>query len=349
MNKKTFSMKWISSGILSEVLPAVLPVIILTSGVFLISCSSSNGGTTTGNPLVADTSPSGAVAGALGGAMSNTSSGGSVTLDLMPRNYSSSIATQDDVSTMSLTCPTYASTNAYCADSSSSMWLTYDSCKFSGSSVIWDGFQSLTMSTGTAACGTFPNPGANGVLYRQYVSASGSTTPSTMVLQNSVGDVYIDNHTADLSNFNSDSLATIKNSGYGVAVTYNSGGTRSSVTMGQRVLLTGSYDHTIYGTFSVSETTASTTRTLSGSISVYHNLLKVIGTSTFSGLVHDNTCCLPISGTITTAFSQGSVSPTIAGALMVGKSEVLTLTGCGTGTLVEYDGTTKDVSLNKCF
>lgn len=320
--------------------------IFLCAGILLlqVACSpSGNGGTTTGNPLVDDTSATGAVAGAIGGALSGSASGGSSSLKLM------SSAT---VSTMAGTCPTFATTGTGCAVSGGTMWLTYSGCKFSGSTASFTGVQALIMSAGTAACGTFPHPGVNSTLKRQYVTASGSTTPSSLLRQSAAGTyLAIDNHTTNLSNFDSATLATIVNGGYGVSVSFNGSGARDQITFGHRINVTGDFDQTVYGTLNITESSSSaTSRSVSGSVTVYHNGLQVIGTSVLSNLVHSNTCCLPTSGTITTTFSAGAnVSPTTLGSLYVGKSESLAFTGCGTGTLTKYDGSVVSVSLNRCF
>ncbi|MBS1970999.1 MAG: hypothetical protein JSU04_11865 [Bdellovibrionales bacterium] len=310
-----------------------------------VACSSSgSGGTTTGNPLVEDTSASGAVAGAIGGALSSSASGGASEMKVM--------STAATVSPLGGVCPTFATTGTGCATSGGTMWLNYSSCKFSGSTASFTGTQALIMSSGTASCGTFPHPGVNSTLKRQYVTASGSTTPSSLVRQSAAGTyLAIDNHTTNLSNFDSATLATIVNGGYGVSVSFNSVGARDQITFGHRVNVVGDFDQTVYGTLNITESSSgATSRSVSGTVTVYHNGLQVIGTSTLSGLVHSNTCCLPVSGSITTTFLAGTnVSPTALGSLYVGKTETLAFTACGEGRLTKYDGSIVNVSLNRCF
>ncbi len=319
-------------------------VLIFAGLLVLVACTQSgSGGTTTGNPLVEDTSASGAVAGAIGGALSGSAAGGASEMKLTGAA---------DLSAMGGVCPTFATAGADCAASGGTMWLSYNSCKFPGSTASFTGVQALVMSSGAAACGTFPHPGVNSTLRRQYVTSSGSTTPSSLVRQSAAGTyLAIDNHTVNLSNFDSAVLATIVNGGYGVSVSFNSLGARDQITFGHRVNVMGDFDQTVYGTLNVSEGSSnSASRSVSGSVTVYHNGLQVIGTSTVSSLVHNNTCCLPVSGTITTVFSGGAnVSPTALGSLYVGKSESLAFTGCGTGLLTKYDGSVVRVSLNRCF
>jgi hypothetical protein len=231
------------------------------------------------------------------------------------------------------------------------MWLDYDSCNFTKSGTTWSGTQAIIMSSGAAACGTFPNPGANGNLIRQFVHGPGVTTPWAAAITSRYSTVgFIDDKTANLSNFNGDTLATIVNGGYGDKTEFGASGERTGLTIAHRIYIVGSYDHSLYGSLSISETAGAATRTISGTIDVYHNKLKVIGQSTFNNVVHSDTCCLPISGSITTLFNQGTAPPDSAlGQAAVGKSETLTFTGCGTADLTSYDGSTRSVALSRCY
>jgi hypothetical protein len=334
-------------------LDKILSLTVLLSALAQAGCG---GGTGTGNPDVTeDTSTSGAVAGAAGNALSNSGSGGTLalldfkaketfwaktrsTLDFLPEAFASG------------SCPTYTSSNGggCYSNGSRTMWLSYGDCNFNGSAADWHGTQALTMSAGTATCGTFPNPGANQTLSRQLVAAAGSTTPLIATVKSVYGTVgVIDDATANLKNFNNDTIAPFLNGGYGSQVTFDSAGRRTSLHLSYRVASALIFDQTFNGTLGVTESAG--TRVISGSIQVYHNGLQVIGVSTFNGVVHTDGCCFPTSGTITTQFSAGTVAPTALGSLAVGKSETLTLTGCGTGTLQSYDGTTTDVALTRCY
>ncbi len=323
------------------------------------ACSpAKSGGTTTGNPATEDTSSSGAALAAVGGALSGSSSGGLVAQSKVatqiPLSLSSSVQAQAGQ------CPTYlTTTGSGCAVSGSTMWLSYVACQFPNSPLTFTGTQSLIMSSGTAACGTFPNPGANGTLYRQYVSASGGTsatggtTAASLIERNSFGtSAIVDNRTTNLSNFDLITIPTLVNGGYGAKIDFDGTGARSAITIAHRVYTAGfgGFDHTIRGSLTISETAGASTRSVSGSLTVYYNNAQVIGTTTFTSLVHKDICCLPVSGTVTTAFSAGAnTAPTTAGALIVGKSETLTITGCGTGTLLRYDGSTENVALTRCY
>lgn len=329
------------------------PLILVLSIVFLAGCKNGNGGTTGGNPYTEDTSASGAVAQAIGGALSYSSSSG---LQAMYKPQSRMVA-KNSLLDFSLwpkawaaaICPTFLSTGSSCAAAGSTMVLDYDYCQFASSQVVFKGKQALKMSTGSAQCGQFPNPGASQSLYRQFVSNNLATAPSVMYMTSGYGTLAaVDHVTADLSNFDNQTISTIINSGYGMKVDFNASGLRSAITLKERVVVVSSYDHTIDASLSISEGTGS--RSVSGTVKVYLNHVKVVGTSTLSGIVHTDQCCVPTSGTITTAFAAGAnVAPTAIGALIAGHSESLTFTGCGTATHTAYDGTVTQVSLSRCF
>jgi hypothetical protein len=338
--------------------------------LFAIACfawlATGCGGTSTGNPesstAVEDTSASGAVAGAVGGALSNSESSG--TLAFIQRTpetrfsrawkYMGDAFLPDALAANS--CPTFRTAQGDgCSASGLAMWLTYGSCEFSGSKATWLGTQSLTVSSGSTdpSCGTFPSPAASGDLILQYVSGSGSTTPSSAYVTSAYGTVgTVDDHTSNLGNFDSATIATISNSGYGSQVDFNSSGLRSSLTVAHRISSPLLFDESVTGTVTISESAGATQRTISGgSITVYHNLLQVIGTSSFTNVIHKDGCCFPVSGSIQTTFSASTTGhdPTSLGEYAVGRTETLTFTGCGTGTLQSYDGTTQSVVLTRCF
>jgi hypothetical protein len=304
-----------------------------------------------------DNSASGAVASAIGGALSGTSGNGTQAFfhSGAKPSFTSRLAkaTFDFVpdALAATSCPTFltASGNG-CTASASSLWLTYASCSFGGSA-SWSGTQALIMSGGSAACGTFPNPGASGTLTRQFVTASGGYTPGSATVTTARGiSVHLDHATANLGNFDGASIATIANGGYGVQVAFNGSGARSSITLDQRVYVSAIYDHSVSGQATVTESAGASSRTISGSLKVYHNLMRVIGTSTLTNVTHSDNCCYPTGGTITTAFSAGSnVQPSLLGSKVVGKSETLTFTGCGTATLAGADGSSADVTLAHCL
>ncbi|MBS1971001.1 MAG: hypothetical protein JSU04_11875 [Bdellovibrionales bacterium] len=304
----------------------------------------------------ADESASGAAASAVGGALSGTSANGSLAIYKMREQdpvhgfwMMVAKAVEPAQAMASSLCPTFATTGTGCSASGSSMWLTYSGCTFQGYAT-WTGVQKITKSSGAATCGSFPTPPASGTLYRQFVSASGSNTPGSVTVIADNWSGVIDNTSSNLSNFDGQTINTIQNGGYGAAVSFNSSGARTGITLGHRTYVTGVFDHSVTGSLSVTEGNGASSRTVSGQVTVYHNRVRVVGTSTFSNVVHEDVCCLPVSGTITTSFAAGSnVSPTVLGSALVGKTETLTFTGCGTATYTSTTGAVSNVSLHRCF
>ncbi len=304
----------------------------------------------------ADESASGAAASAVGGALSGTSSSGSLAIYKMREQdpvhgfwMTMAKVMEPQPAMASSLCPTFATTGAGCAASGGSMWLTYSGCTFQGYA-SWTGVQKITKSSGAAVCGSFPSAPASGTLYRQFVSTSGSNTPGSVSLVADNWSGVIDNSSSNLSNFDGQGIGTIQNGGYGAAVSFNASGVRTGVTLAHRVYVTGVFDHSVSGNLAITEGNGASSRTISGQVTVYHNRARVVGTSTFSNVVHEDVCCLPVSGTITTTFAAGSnVSPTALGSLLVGKTESLTFTGCGTATYTSSSGVASDVTLHRCF
>ena len=320
--------------------------------ITLASCGKS-ASTTATSSASEDTSTSGTAAVTVTSALSSSSSSGTQSLSM---NKSSTFNLMDYLipkALASTACPTFATTSTGCTTSGGNMWLTYSSCSIGSSAAVWTGVQQLSMSTGSAACGTFPNPGASATLSRQYVTAASSSYPAAATRVNAAGTAQVIDHSStNLTNFNGDTITPIIGTGYGTVVTFNSSGLRSQINIAQRIYTTG-LDHTVVSTTPLTITESSgtaATRTINGTVKVYHNKLKVVATSTFTNVVHSLTCCQPTGGSITTVYSAGgTVSPTNAGLLVVGKSETLTFTGCGTGTLTATDGTVTSVTLTSCF
>ena len=157
-------------------------------GIFLVSLALSACGTSksTPSPGTEDGSASGTAAGAVGGALSGSGSGGTLAF-LLPRKENTlySLLQREfeliPSAFASGSCPTFATTGSGCTASGSSLWLSYPTCSFGSSAASWTGTQTLVMSSGSAACGTFPNPGS-GTLSRQFVTGSSgaaATTPGT--------------------------------------------------------------------------------------------------------------------------------------------------------------------------
>lgn len=185
----------------------------------------------------------------------------------------------------------------------------------------------------------------------------------------------------DLGNYEAVSIPKVTSSittGWGNAVTLV-GGKRTGMTVAQRVsqmtissvttagapalgtLNTYTWDHTIVGTFDVTETSASaTSRTVSvtagTTVKVYDNRNKVTGIATVTSLKYEDGCCTPTSGSITTTFTKHptlSCAGVAAGAGCLadaynGTTETVTFKSCGSATVVDKDGT-RDVLMTACY
>jgi hypothetical protein len=252
--------------------------------------------------------------------------------------------------------PVTAFGSTRCSTTGKNMWLQHLNCNFAGSSLTWSGttfYQVSGIESVNASCGTFPGAGNSGTLIRQYVGGLLSYLPGEMTRTNSTGQpTKVDDSSPNLGTFDIlHTVASLVNGAYGVELRFNSSGARASLKVLERQYLTGSYDYSVEGTLAITETAGASSRTLNGTLQVYDNLKKVIGTTLFSGVTHSDSCCMPVSGTVTTSFaaSTNPVYPTSSGAEMVGKSETLTINGCGSGSLVKTDGTTENVTFNQCF
>lgn len=327
---------------------------VLSAGLILLMSACGKKSTSTSDAAVEDTSTSASVAESVGGALSGSGSGGTQASYQfqLPSTFMSRVRSEISPfpnAAAQLLCPTFRSTDSACNTSAGSMWLSYQDCSFSGRAT-WSGVQLLKMSSGSASCGSFPNPGASNILYRQFVSAASSTTPSEVTVSAGGYEAVISDASSNLSNFDGVTIPTFTNGGYGVKVSFAADGSRSAIEIGHHVVVSGVFDHSVSGSLSISEGVGASSRSLSGSVQVYHNLLRVVGNSSFNNVTHSDMCCVPTSGSITTSFSAGSnVTPTVLGLRLVGKSETLTFTGCGTAILEDTSGVAKNVTLKRCF
>jgi hypothetical protein len=328
----------------------VWALIVVVGVIYIQGCGTSSSSTTE------DSSVSGSVASVLGGTYNTSQSGG--TLALLERIRRTPLSIFLDAFDPSIkdakaatVCPTYATASGTgagsCSVSGGVMTLDYGStgCSFTGSAATWEGSQTLTLSTGSPSCGTFPAGSSySGTLTRLF-------PPTTT--RTSVGGVVV---TVDTSGTDSGYAFSGSAPSGGIVVTF-SGGSRTDIALSGVNLIAQSaigvprFNHSITtsGTGGSAITLGSGTVT-GGTVLVYHNLMKVLGTTTFKNLTFGSGCCLPTGGTITTSFSAVSgTNPTVLGSLFVGKSETLTITGCGTGTYTGPESYTGNVTLPHCF
>ncbi len=296
-----------------------------------IGCTAGLGGSS-----ITDVTASGAAASSVGAAMNTSSSSGTTSRYSFPKLIESAFA--------STACPTLRTTGGVgCSNTSGVSILAYSNCSFGSSQATWSGTLGISLGTGALTCGTFPTV-IGTTLNRQFVT---SGSPSSGTRTSAKGEmVTIDHSSANLSNYQSATIATNINSGYGSQVTFSGAGVRTGVMVRQRLYAT-SFDHSIDGSVTVSE--ASGSRTVSGAVTVWHNKAKVKGTTTFSNVVYNDSCCNPVSGSLTTAFAATSATPNnvVANAL-VNTSETLVITGCGTANLTSA-GVTIATTLDSCY
>ena len=318
-----------------------LTILLFVSSLLFFGCKVTTTPVTTNSE---DSSSSGLAASSVGGAVGSSDTNGTIAMMQAPKPIWS-ILLQPAFAVN--TCPKITTANGSgCSNAGNAVDLTYTACTVGNGGASWTGIMEVTLSTGTAvSCGTFPSPN-NQSLQRQFVASAGvKGTGSRTTSKGTV--VVIDHSTANLGNFDGQVIAANIGTGYGTTVGFT-GTVRSSVQVRQRLYVSGGFDHSIDGSITLAE--SGTTRTSNGSIKVYHNILKVVGTSTFTNVVYNNTSCVPVSGSISTAFAAGTnVSPTTLGALLVGKTETLTFAADGTATLVDNTGATSTVALTHCY
>lgn len=308
------------------------------------------GATTKSSPssTTEDTSVSGAAAGAIGGAIASSSSGGTMASLNLPGKNIAGVSKAALHSELAMTaCPTLLSASGSgCTQTSSTVdTLTYSSCSFGNALATWNGTLDVTVASGSITCGTFPTLSSVGSISRQFVTGA---SPSSGTRTSASGiQVTIDDATANLNNYQGDTIGAIIGSGYGSQVTFNGSGARTAVTIDHHLSCTA-FDHSLTGQLSISE--SGTTRTVAGTLTTYHNKVKMKGTTTFSSVVYNNTCCQPVSGTITTTFATTSQSPNNAiTTAMNGKTETLTISSCGVASYTDYSGVTSTIAMTGCY
>ena len=355
--------------------------VVLTVALSACSNSDSNSNTT----AIEDVSASGAAASTVGGAIQNSAANGTVSvykIKMTPRLPTKPIILLPfyaaTANATAPTCPTLLTANTAgsgCASTGNVATLTYNNCSFSGASAVWDGFQRVAFSSGSTAltCGVFPTPTTD-TLLRQFVTSSGSASSATRTTN--LGTVVtMDDTTATVnSNYQQDDFNGTGTSGVNFAA-FNSGdGKKVAFTSGQRTSVsvleslvgtksgTTTFNHTVAGTVNLAESgsgstlawnanvgTINASNQCTGGITVYHNLVGLMGSTCFQDVRYNVSCCTPISGTITTTFSKTSQSPNkVATNLLAGVTETLQFNGCG-AAVYTVNGVTETVQVSNCF
>jgi hypothetical protein len=103
------------------------------------------------------------------------------------------------------------------------------------------------------------------------------------------------------------------------------------------------WDHTVStGAGGVAVTGSGTSRVVSGTVTVQHNILRFTSTTTFTNVGYaEPACCFPTSGGVSTTFSSGP---------NVGKTESITFSpACGEVVLTNASGSVEALTLEHCL
>lgn len=243
---------------------------------------------------------------------------------------------------------TYSYTPASCS-------VTYDNSLSASSS--WSGSWTLTYNSScsvTGAIGDFKigKQADNCLLSRT------APTGITRTITGPDGNTYAVTHNTDGSGTGYNTAVSTNNNGVlfectsggnpctGGTITINGShltATYNSLTYWDHTVTTGTASSNSPLTVTVSGSGVTQTKTISGSVTVQHNLLKTTSVSTFSNVTYNKAdCCFPVSGSISTTYSGGSLD---------GKTESFSFDGssCGVGTVTKTDGTTATVTMIHCI
>jgi hypothetical protein len=273
-----------------------------------------------------DTSTSGSVASAAAGAYNGSSSTGTEAMNEQKRKVSDIeklLASLNPLSSAnaSTACSTVNSTTLASCVSGGTASVTYSDCSFGASTATWTGGVSFTCS------GTLQNPTVTR-------SINNGTTRT-----NSYGSVVTINSTESggLYTFNSASVA-----GGGTTYTSSSLNILGVNLVGKDSSGLTTFNHTIATSTPLTISSGAVT----GTVTTYHNLAKVIATSKLA-LTFTSGCCTPTGGTIVTTFVADGRFAAKSG--FNGATETLTFTGCGAATYTGPEGYTGAVTLANCF
>jgi hypothetical protein len=189
------------------------------------------------------------------------------------------------------------------------------------------------------------------------VTRTTSASGNTRTLTGPDGSSYSVTHDTNGEGTGWDSSVTPSPTNDGVVATCAAGGCASGLSLkvngshltGTLTPAGGSadrwWDHTVTtGSDGVAVTISGTSRVVSGTVIVQHNLAKFTSTTTFNNVEYgDANCCFPSGGSVTTTFSKGPYQ---------GKTETLsfgTALGCGEATLTKPDGVKVAFTLKHCI
>ena len=349
-------------------------VILAALGIFAVlgGCGSAD----VDPGATASESASELVTSSINGAVSSASDGGTGALaynqleerSLLNRSLDQIFSSENAWATTS--CPTIAASISGCV-AATGMPVVLTTCNYIKPDAanyypgVWNGtinykFAAGTDMTGTAYCPTggptaFPlvanaTPGTPIPGDRRPVTMLRTLTNVTKTSADGKSVVTIDTTTAS----GWDTAVGLKSGGLQVSFYPNASAiaravimngthytaTRSYVTKKNMAKTATIWDHTVSGNMNIAVSgTGFSVHTSTGTVVLQHNLAKYTATATLTGVVHDHlSCgCLPKAGTIATTFTGSKTG-----------SETLTITGCGTGTLVDTTGASSTVTMTHC-
>jgi hypothetical protein len=274
-----------------------------------------------------DTSSSGSVASAIGGANSGSTAGGTMSMNEKKQSYfdvDQFIASLNPIANAhaSTACGTLTSTALTNCLGSHSASITYNDCSFGSSTATWNGSVNFACPNATSITREVTN----------------GTTRS-----NSYGSVVTIN-TSNLAVYNSNTALT----GGGTTIDTNAGtmtingvqmiGVNSGKTIYNHVITSSALTRAVTGVGTV----------VNGTVTTYHNLARVTGTATVTNLTFVSGCCTPTSGTISTVFQTTNGYAALLSGFN-GATETLTFTACGTATYTGPEGLSGTVALANCI
>jgi hypothetical protein len=215
-------------------------------------------------------------------------------------------------------------------------------------SAVWSG--PFTLNYGTSCDSTHPfieNQVGGCALTR-------TTSGDTRTLTGPDGNSYSVTHDTNGAGTGWDTSVSPAPADGGVQLTCAAGG----CSAGQTLVISGSHltgdvdiankdyriwDHTVTtGAGGVTVTGTGTSRSVSGTVTVQHNILRFTSTTTFDSVSYGEPgCCFPTGGSVSTTFSSGP---------NVGKTESLSFSLlCGEATLTNTNGTVEALTLQHCL
>ena len=244
--------------------------------------------------------------------------------------------------------PTFAGPGSY-AYTPVSCSVTWANGKTSSSD--WSGTFALAYGS---SCDT-----THGFMQRQAADCALTRTAAaggnTRTITGPLGYAYAITHDTDGAGTGWDTTVSPAPSNGGVVLTCGAGGCATGATLvinGSHITGTQTpaggasqvlWDHTVSTAGSgLTITGDGTSRVVSGSVTVQHNLAKFTSTTTFNAVGYGEAgCCFPTAGSVTTSF---------AGGPLAGKSETLAFSNiCGEETLTTAGGQTESITLLHCL